>query len=269
MKGDCIMPIRYHYCSIETFEQIIKNRTLRLSNIRNSNDLTEMEWFTKQYEGMSNIFKQFWAPEYENSWENLEKHMETITKNTACFATCFSIGADKLSQWERYGDKCKGVAIGFEEKDLNSYVQDLCSVIEYECIDKEKFSFVKLIAKKINYKKKIYVGHPHDLCAQYRDPLNYLINCAFTKDSGFSEEREFRIALILGNCAETSHIIDENLKRVNDGYFDLKFDLSFIKEIYLGPLCEKTEEYIRKQHTSCEIKKSYTPYSPKRFNYQK
>jgi len=40
----------YHYCTYGTFKEIIKNSTLRLSNIRNCNDELEMVHQLKQYE---------------------------------------------------------------------------------------------------------------------------------------------------------------------------------------------------------------------------
>ena len=39
--------IVYHYCSLDTFNLIISNKTLRVSDIRKSNDSEELLWYTK------------------------------------------------------------------------------------------------------------------------------------------------------------------------------------------------------------------------------
>ena len=34
----------YHYCSLETFSQIVKNKTIRLSDLNKTNDYMEKKW---------------------------------------------------------------------------------------------------------------------------------------------------------------------------------------------------------------------------------
>jgi hypothetical protein len=40
----------YHYCNLDTFQSIIKNKCLRLSDLRKSNDLMERKWIFKVLE---------------------------------------------------------------------------------------------------------------------------------------------------------------------------------------------------------------------------
>lgn len=43
--GDKIMSKSiYHYCSLETFSQIVKNKTIRLSDLNKTNDYMEKKW---------------------------------------------------------------------------------------------------------------------------------------------------------------------------------------------------------------------------------
>ena len=37
----------YHYCSLDTFAQIIKNKTIRLSDLNKTNDYMEKKWGMK------------------------------------------------------------------------------------------------------------------------------------------------------------------------------------------------------------------------------
>ena len=39
----------YHYCSLDTFLNIIRNSSIWLSDVKKSNDGKEMAWFRQQY----------------------------------------------------------------------------------------------------------------------------------------------------------------------------------------------------------------------------
>ena len=52
--------IVYHYCSLESLNSILKNRSLRLTNILKSNDSMEISWICRYYDAE---FKRA----YENS----------------------------------------------------------------------------------------------------------------------------------------------------------------------------------------------------------
>ena len=57
--------IVYHYCSLDSFNSILKHRSLRLTNILKSNDSMEISWicryyeaeFKKAYKNTSDLFK--------------------------------------------------------------------------------------------------------------------------------------------------------------------------------------------------------------------
>ena len=57
--------IVYHYCSLESLNSILKNRSLRLTNILKSNDSMEISWicryydaeFKRAYENASDLFR--------------------------------------------------------------------------------------------------------------------------------------------------------------------------------------------------------------------
>lgn len=36
--------ILYHYCSLETFQNIVENKSIWLSDVQKSNDSKELEW---------------------------------------------------------------------------------------------------------------------------------------------------------------------------------------------------------------------------------
>lgn len=112
----------YHYCSVDTFFNIIKNSSIWLSDIAKSNDYQECircrEIVNK---GMEEYLRddvealQAWRTWYE---EGVYSHFSMKT-----FCVCFSGSKDKLSQWRGYAQDGKGIAIGFDKELLEELNQ--------------------------------------------------------------------------------------------------------------------------------------------------
>lgn len=116
--------IVYHYCSLDSLNSILKNRSLRLTNILKSNDSTEISWicryyeaeFEEAYEKTSDLFKTCISSERFMGYVKLFTD-EFFDENHADFryyVTCFSYQNDLLSQWRGYADDGRGAAIGFD-----------------------------------------------------------------------------------------------------------------------------------------------------------
>lgn len=116
--------IVYHYCSLYSFNSILKNRSLRLTNILKSNDSMEIRWicryyeteFEEAYEKTSDLFKTCISSERFMGYVKLFTD-EFFDENHADFryyVTCFSYQNDLLSQWRGYADDGRGAAIGFD-----------------------------------------------------------------------------------------------------------------------------------------------------------
>ena len=86
----------YHYCSVETFFQIIKNQTLRLTNIQYMNDSEELHY------GIDLLGKS------DEEMLYLDKKYRGYID---IYAMCFSEMGDLLSQWRGYGDNAEGLSI--------------------------------------------------------------------------------------------------------------------------------------------------------------
>lgn len=116
----------YHYCSLETFLQIIKNKTIRMSDINKSNDRLECRALVDSIKAVTlDLLVQ-----YENDFpailiygvnnETALKHFVNLffdkimsDDDKLTYAACFSEECDLLSQWCQYADNGNGVAIGF------------------------------------------------------------------------------------------------------------------------------------------------------------
>ncbi len=123
----------YQYLKYETFEKMIEKKTLRLCNIRNSNDTTELDLVSnviksvlweefRKARGRHDYFKD--AVSEENFGAFLDAntiYLEGIEKTLhSQFVTCFSERKDLLSMWRGYAEdhrenaKSKGgIAVGF------------------------------------------------------------------------------------------------------------------------------------------------------------
>lgn len=114
--------IVYHYCSMAAFLSILETNSLRLSNITKSNDPTEitnvipvLKEVTKDV--LTDYNKQM-SPQFRFADSTIsalvDRFFEDLSKNY--YVICFSEKRDLLSQWDRYADNAKGIAIGFNTR---------------------------------------------------------------------------------------------------------------------------------------------------------
>lgn len=107
----------YHYCSIDKFVSIITSKVLWLSDLTKSNDTQEV----------IRTFQNLWIPIKErllesdinpsivkNEVEILKKQFKIEVVIDPPFGCCFCSFGDILQQWLEYGDKTRGVFLGFE-----------------------------------------------------------------------------------------------------------------------------------------------------------
>ena len=133
----------YHYCNVGTFLNIIKNHTLRMSDIFKSTDNLEAKSILDLVQ--NRIYDMYvkdggfgCSPIYGMDKDNAFKYiLERVMKNIRSdserlyYVACFSEKYDLLGQWREYADKSRGIAIGFDEK----WFVKLCET------DKETMSF--------------------------------------------------------------------------------------------------------------------------------
>ena len=106
----------YHYTDFAAFDGIIRCAELRLNNILNMNDASEMRFFmngicravmdrllAEGEEEKSRVIESFFQKELEEEFRY------------SAYAACFSKYRDDAAQWERYGHLGQGVCIAFHE----------------------------------------------------------------------------------------------------------------------------------------------------------
>lgn len=212
----------YHYCSVETFLNIIRNRTIRLSDVNKSNDYLELKAMCSlvideikslvksdpEFSGYNGIIGGLNDSDALISIATFLLERMLNYNDLLCYAVCFSEESDLLSQWCRYADDGRGVAIGFDVE----LFEEICSEFEYFKFEKVTYvgnnkqnsdvtqiatDFVgNLLTYIVNdrtgelFIKTGVVGFGEKLLIEmlFRD-------CFFIKTEQFSEEKEWRLAL--------------------------------------------------------------------------
>ena len=121
--------ILYHYTDFNALNGIVGNAELRLNNILNMNDTSEMRLFVNDLrdnvlvdlknDGLDKNFslaKEFFKREFAEEF------------HYSAYAACFSEYRDDAAQWERYAKGGQGVCIAFHKELLEKIVEHEGSV---------------------------------------------------------------------------------------------------------------------------------------------
>lgn len=275
--------IIYHYCSMDSFISILETSTLRLSNITKSNDSTEIthviptlkevtERVLWDYNKRLSVDVRF---REDIISQLIDRFFDELTKNF--YVICFSEKRDLLSQWDRYADNAKGVAIGFNTRHFVKLHVETGSSYIFGKIIYDSEALAKSAEHFLRYQID-YDWKPNDDFYNVNLIENVITNLISTmlqfsvlfKDPFFFEENEWRLIFNplgrirrLGSAAayhdrilETGQYRREKcgfkrknyqFKVLNDNnissYVDLDFSAirdSLIQEIIIGPKTELT-----------------------------
>ena len=294
--NDQFPDILYHYCSVPTFFNIMKNHSIWLSDISKSNDSQELNWATEKFK---EFYRLTWfnyvrevAKEKGLSEEDLQKfeRIKTILDAYLCddickyWVFCLSEKADDIGQWRGYADDGRGLAIGFD-------------CFPFEAIDAEfsdtnhSFDFC---FRKVGYGEKAIADYfdmmtaqmeissetaPDVVLSRILTSAELIIDSAsWFKNAGFESEKEWRLIykkLIVDLHKNKLPSFPDELSKLakifsfgSFGYIPKNADLvshvelkttvmgKLIKEIIIGPKCLVTESEIYTFLISCGIIKS-------------
>lgn len=111
------MKIHFHYCSVDTFKSITKSKVLWLSDLTQSNDTQEVTrtfniiWETVKKRLLnSDLDRDILKKEIEI----LDQQYQIEVQFAKPYGICFCKNRDVLQQWLEYGDKTRGVVLGFD-----------------------------------------------------------------------------------------------------------------------------------------------------------
>ena len=203
-----IPEIVYHYCSLESFLAIIKNSTIRLTNITKSNDRDEIRYCFDAFEDtLRKSCKQFSQKyidniEVKNFFDEIDYDSlvsrAVVNESLIYYVACFSSESDLLSQWRGYANDGKGVAIGFYSRNF-VLAKDLKNIkynkITYDMktVKSELHNYIIKKLEKASLKADSSLS-----ISPYMDAINDIIsgmvyNAVFYKNPAFQEENEWRL----------------------------------------------------------------------------
>lgn len=207
--------IVYHYCSVETFQKIITNKELWLTDVTKSNDSKELQLvFDKLTEELEQRIKKHYAISEEFvPLSMFAEFLKEFRKIEQLFhVCCFSKDSDSLSQWAMYADNASGVAIGFDSA-FFSKLKDFNENIDFCQIRYSSNSFSDITNKKISQLIDMYKRSNEDDYSWYLSFMHYVIDDVLKmaylfKDSSFKQEHEYRIGYNSRPC-----FCDESVSR--------------------------------------------------------
>ena len=245
--------ILYHYTDFTVLDGILNKRELRVNNVLNMNDATEMELF------MTGIFsaveKRFSPEENAKIIDQLHFMLGEIRKryfDFSIYAACFSGFRDDAAQWERYANRGKGVCLCFQRSVLDKLTGGAITLrkVFYQN-DMDSHPLVDQI-----YDLLKETGGKEDSDALREAVHEAWRNCASFKHPSFLSEHEIRLIVMPFEVSHFEikpqyHVSRERIKK----YYPLNLDImcqkagvtleDLIIEIMIGPESTQSAPILR------------------------
>lgn len=253
----------YHYTDFSAFDGIIRCAELRLNNILNMNDASEMRLF------MNGICKAVIERlSLDNEYEKIRRTEAFFQKEMAAefhyssYAACFSKYRDDAAQWERYGNYGQGVCIAVHEDLMQKMVAGIASLQEvYYQEDMRAHPLVDEFYTVIKASKKF-----SDRLLQIQNLMHEAwVQSAAFKHPSFASEQEFRLVVspFISNEFAVEPKYHVSMNRIKKYYpldlnrmcSKLNMHLSdLVGEIIIGPTSSQSPPILQDYLTDCGLK---------------
>ncbi len=121
------LDILYHYTDFQALDGILRCAQLRVNNVLRMNDSAEMRHFmTRLCTAVTEQLRREGAEDRAREIEALFD--QEVRKEYSAFAACFSFHRDDAAQWERYGNRGRGVCIAFRRERLQRLARGALSL---------------------------------------------------------------------------------------------------------------------------------------------
>ena len=119
--------ILYHYTDFQALDGILRCAQLRVNNVLRMNDSAEMRHFMKRLSSaITERLRQEGMDPQAQAVQAL--FQEELQKEYSAFAACFSFQRDDAAQWERYGNRGRGICIAFRREYLQKIAKGSLSL---------------------------------------------------------------------------------------------------------------------------------------------
>lgn len=258
----------YHYCSIESFFNIIKSKKIHLSSVNTMNDSSEGKWVYHILKILSEINEDTDSDNEKIEKVNLRRlhdHSNGYRTFNTLYSFSFSEVGDLLSQWRGYAQDGHGISIGFDFANAtpsNNVFNELTKrdssrsspvLHKVEYLDWKSVEKVILGAYEKKGNREVY---DHIFFSKFHDEISAL-NLQI-KNPAFQEEREWRFSLQSANSdvfpLSTNISFEKPKFKVATNsitsFFEFDFEQVFNKpnpivKIILGPRCKINETELK------------------------
>ena len=287
MEKESANNVLYHYTSFGTLNEILKNNSLRASDLRFLNDKNEFKiWFNAFDNVMMAMKQKEDYLDFASFLDSIKEEIDTYKKFNS-YVTCFSHERDLLSQWEMYGDKCKGIAIGFDKEELINMMFKYNKVVingkepvfpgllqgdveySFETVCKDVMRKTKnLVQAYIKSGENVEGFISQESKYHFKEKcMEILMRLQDAKDASFYAEKEFRF---YWNQKDQQKKVDRFPKPSRlVPFVSLTCDEKLpIKEILIGPAIDDPEASImsiedalnKYEYSDVKVEKSKIPY---------
>lgn len=119
--------ILYHYTDFQAVDGILRCAQLRVNNVLTMNDSAEMRHFMNRLR--TAISEWLVHDGYSAQAGQLQAlFAQEMKKEYSAFAACFSFHRDDAAQWERYGNRGRGVCVAFRREYLQRIARGALSL---------------------------------------------------------------------------------------------------------------------------------------------
>ena len=252
----------YHYTDFKAFDGIIRCAELRLNNILNMNDTSEMRLFMNGIckaviERLRSLGHTEKIPAAESFFrKELEKEFYY-----SAYAACFSKFRDDASQWERYGHYGQGVCIAFHEEMMEKMTGGAVSLQEvYYQEDMDGHRLVDDFVRLFTSVPEISQALPKLQTLM----IEAWIQSAAFKHPSFASEKEFRLVVspFISNefaVEPKYHVSNDRIKKyyplnLNRMCSRLNMHLSdLVGEIIIGPTSSQSLPILQDYLSDCGL----------------
>lgn len=273
--------IIYHYCGVEAFMEIIKSRTLWLTDLYQTND-------AKEGKEIIDVVRAVLVDEKveERNIAQWANSFARTSKSHGGYGFCMSEDGDVLSQWRGYAQDGMGFSIGFDREKLNQlakkrHEKDLASVFVLQKVEydferqKEAIRMIATGIAKVLKDGAFLHGMPHGLLGppdeetieKRRIAFNGLIfsnmmlamgDRLTIKNKAFKEEKEWRLYAPLSHVEASEKVAEDEVEKHKRQlkyfprastivpYHTFEFGKEgIVKEVICGPQNRTPDEVLR------------------------
>ena len=224
--------ILYHYTDFQALDGILHDARLRVNNVLNMNDAAEMRYFMNRLcDAVAGRLEDEGDLRKAAQVKKLFKEALKREFYHPAYAACFSLHRDDAAQWERYGNRGRGVCVAFQGKYLQKMAQGALSLqtVFYQ-EDMSTHNLTGVFYRLVKRNEELSAESP-----DIQKALNYAWSCsAAFKHPSFLSEKEVRLVVSPAvrdyfDIRPCYHISRERIKK----YYPLELD-SMCRKIGIG-----------------------------------